>query len=72
MEETSIKRDKLSGMHVKEVLALLHKSMRAIRRPVSLSHHQEQSTQQVLAEDRLLRQVDASLIVYAQKYGMFL
>ncbi|GET88943.1 helicase-like protein, putative [Leishmania tarentolae] len=71
IEESSVKRDGLSGMHLRELFSLLTKTAKVLEKPLSATHAQTLSTQEVLREDPMLGVVQAE-VLYAQRYEMFL
>ncbi|KAG5503444.1 hypothetical protein JKF63_05583 [Porcisia hertigi] len=71
IEESSVKRDGLSGMHLCELFSLLTKASKLLEKPLSATRAQMQSTQEALNEDSMLRVAQADLL-YAQRYEMFL
>ncbi|CBZ27432.1 putative helicase-like protein [Leishmania mexicana MHOM/GT/2001/U1103] len=71
IEESSVKRDGLSGMHLRELFSLLTKAAKVLEKPPSATRAQMQSTEEVLREDPMLRVAQAELL-YAQRYEMFL
>ncbi|CAJ1026685.1 putative SNF2 family N-terminal domain/Helicase conserved C-terminal domain containing protein [Leishmania shawi] len=71
VEESSVKRDGLSGMHLRELFSLLTKAAKVLEKPLSATRAQTLSTQEVLREDPMLAVAQAELL-YAQRYEMFL
>ncbi|TPP52234.1 SNF2 N-terminal domain family protein [Leishmania donovani] len=71
IEESSVKRDGLSGMHLRELFSLLTKTAKVLEKPLSATRAQTLSTQEVLREDPMLGVAQAELL-YAQRYEMFL
>ncbi|KAG5477755.1 hypothetical protein LSCM1_05053 [Leishmania martiniquensis] len=71
IEESSVKRDGLSGMHLRELFSLLTKAAKVLERPLSATRAQARSTQEVLNEDPMLAVAQAELL-YAQRYQVFL
>ncbi|CAG9574572.1 putative helicase-like protein [Leishmania major strain Friedlin] len=71
IEESSVKRDGLSGMHLRELFSLLMKAAKVLEKPLSATRAQALSTQEVLSEDPMLGVAQAELL-YARRYEMFL
>lgn len=71
VEETSVKRDGLSGMHLKELFSLLTRAAKVLAKPPAATRAQAQTTKDVLDDDPLLSVVQSDLL-YAQRYEMFL
>ncbi|KAG5477994.1 hypothetical protein LSCM4_05391 [Leishmania orientalis] len=71
VEESSVKRDGLTGMHLRELFSLLTKAAKVLEKPLSATRAQVLSTQEVLHEDPMLAVAQAELL-YAQRYEMFL
>ncbi|KAK7194161.1 SNF2 family protein [Novymonas esmeraldas] len=71
VEESSVKRDGLSGMHLREIFAILTKSAKALEKPLAATRAQALSTEDVVGEDAVLGVVRAEMI-YAQRYNVFL
>ncbi|KPI86960.1 putative Helicase-like protein [Leptomonas seymouri] len=71
VEESSVKRDGLSGMHLKELFSVLARAAKVLQRPLSATRAQTRATAEVLRDDPLLGAVQTELL-YAQRYEMFL
>lgn len=71
VEESSIKRDGLAGMRLRELFTLLDKAAKVLVRGPSITAVQHQSTTEVMEEDTLLQHAKDHLL-YAQRYELFL
>lgn len=71
IEESTVKRDGLSGMHLRELYTLLTQAARVLERPARATRAQLAATAEVLREDPMLGEVQAD-VLYAQRYEVFL
>jgi hypothetical protein len=71
VEESSVKRDGLSGMHLKELFSLLTRAAKVLEKSPAATCAQVATTADVLRDDPLLGVVRDDLL-YAQRYEMFL
>lgn len=71
VDEAAMKRDALSGMHLKQIFGMLQSAAKAMQRAPKISQRQMDASRALAQEDGVLSDV-CDQILYAQRYEVFL